>query len=130
MATAGCRRAQTNGSAEHPGKPRREEKRRDVCRGLEAWEGGLSNGMSRTTFDQLVVGSPEFQSDIQGPAVGSFVNTLYEQALGREAEPQGFAAWTGALTSGALNQAAVAVGIAESPEAQHFLVQKLRAVGI
>jgi probable HAF family extracellular repeat protein len=87
--------------------------------GLQGWGAALSNGMSRTTFDQLIVGSPEFQSSITEPAAASFVGTLYEQALGRAPEPQGLQYWTSALTT--LNNFGVAIGIAESPEAQHFL---------
>jgi hypothetical protein len=81
--------------------------------------------MSRTTFDQLVVGSPEFQSSITQPANAAFVGTLYEQALGRAPEPQGLAGWTGAMNANLLNNVGVAIGIAESPEAQQFLAPKI-----
>jgi hypothetical protein len=93
--------------------------------GLAGWETALSNGMSRTTFDQLVVGSPEFQSSIAEPAAAAFVGTLYEQALGRAPEPQGLAGWTGAMNANLLNNVGVAMGIAESPEAQQFLAPRI-----
>jgi hypothetical protein len=93
--------------------------------GLAGWEAALSNGMSRTTFDQLVVGSPEFQSSIAESAAAAFVGTLYEQALGRPPEPQGLQGWTSALVSGNLNNVGVAIGIAESPEAQQFLSSRI-----
>jgi hypothetical protein len=89
--------------------------------GLQGWETELSKGMSRTTFDQLVVGSSEFQSSITELAAASFVGTLYEQALGRAPDPQGLDYWTSALVTRSLNNVGVAIGIAESPEAQHFL---------
>ena len=92
--------------------------------GLQGWEAALSNGMSRTTFDQLVVGSPEFQSSITQPANAAFVGTLYEQALGRAPDPQGLAAWTGAINANLLNNVGVAIGIAESPEALQFFVPR------
>jgi hypothetical protein len=93
--------------------------------GLAGWQGALSNGMSRTTFDQLVVGSPEFQSSIADPAAAAFVGTLYEQALGRAPDAPGLQGWTSALVTGNLNNVGVAIGIAESPEAQQFLSPKI-----
>jgi probable HAF family extracellular repeat protein len=93
--------------------------------GLAGWETAVSNGMSRTTFDQMVVGSAEFQSSIAQPANVAFVGTLYEQALGRAPDPQGSAGWTGAINANLLNNASVAVGIAESPEAQQFLAPRI-----
>jgi Domain of unknown function (DUF4214) len=77
--------------------------------------------MSRTTFDQLVVGSAEFQSSIAEPAAAAFVGTLYEQALGRAPDPAGLRGWTSALVTGNLTNAGVAIGIAESAEAHVFL---------
>jgi probable HAF family extracellular repeat protein len=93
--------------------------------GLAGWETALSNGMSRTTFDQMVVGSAEFQSSITQPANSAFVGTLYEQALGRAPDPQGLAGWTGAINANLLNNVGVAIGIAESPEAQQFLAPRI-----
>jgi hypothetical protein len=55
----------------------------------------------------------------------AFVGTLYEQALGRAPEPQGLAGWTGAMNANLLNNVGVAIGIAESPEAQQFLSSKI-----
>lgn len=87
--------------------------------------GGVIKGISRTTLDQLVVGSSEFQSSIAEPAAASFVGTLYEQALGRAPDPGGLQGWTSALVTHNLNNAGVAIGIAESPEAQPFLSTKI-----
>jgi hypothetical protein len=87
--------------------------------------GGVIKGISRTTLDQLVVGSSEFQSSIAEPAAASFVGTLYEQALGRAPDPGGLQGWTSALVTHNLNNAGVAIGIAESPEAQQFLSTKI-----
>jgi hypothetical protein len=95
------------------------------AQGLAGWEMALANGMSRTTFDQLVVGSSEFQSSITQPANAAFVGTLYEQALGRAPDPAGLQGWTTALVTGNLNNAGVAIGIAESPEAQQVLSSKI-----
>jgi hypothetical protein len=97
---------------------------------LQAWGAALSNGMSRTTFDQLVAGSPEFQSSITELAASSFVGTLYEQALGRAPDPGGLQSWTSALVTRNLNNVGVAIGIAESPEAQHFLSPLIDHLGI
>jgi Domain of unknown function (DUF4214) len=83
--------------------------------------------MSRTTFDQLVVGSSEFQSSITEPAAAAFVGTLYEQALGRTPDAPGQAGWTNALVTANLNNAGVAIGIAESPEAQQFLAPRIES---
>jgi hypothetical protein len=93
--------------------------------GVAGWDAALANGMSRTTFDQLVVGSSEFQSSISQPANAAFVGTLYEQALGRAPDGPGLAGWTGAMNANLLNNTGVAVGIAESPEAQQFLAPRI-----
>jgi hypothetical protein len=93
--------------------------------GLQGWEAALSNGMSRTTFDQLVAGSPEFQSSITELAAASFVGTLYEQALGRAPDPGGLQSWTSALVTSNLNNIGAAIGIPESPEAQQFLASRI-----
>jgi hypothetical protein len=93
--------------------------------GVAGWETALANGMPRTTFDQLVVGSSEFQSSIAQPANAAFVGTLYEQALGQAPDPQGLAGWTGAMNANLLNNVEVAIGIAESPEAQQFLAPRI-----
>ncbi|MBV8747991.1 MAG: DUF4214 domain-containing protein, partial [Xanthobacteraceae bacterium] len=57
---------------------------------------------------------------ITQPANAAFVGTLYEQALGRVPDPQGLAAWSGAMNANLLNDVGVGIGIAESPEAQQF----------
>jgi hypothetical protein len=93
--------------------------------GLAGWETALLNGMSRTTFDHLVVGSAEFQSSITEPAAAAFVGMLYEQALGRAPDAAGLQGWTSALVTSNLNNAEVAIGIAESPEAQQFLAPRI-----
>jgi hypothetical protein len=98
--------------------------------GLAGWEAALSNDMSRTTFDQLVVGSQEFQNNITTPADQLFVTALYEQALGRAPDAAGLASWTNALVNGYLNNVGVVIGIAESPEAQRFLSPLIDPVGV
>ena len=48
--------------------------------------------------------------------VGGFVNRCYQVALGRAADPSGYADWTNQLTSGQSDGAYVAFGFVFSPE--------------
>ncbi|MCR4999665.1 MAG: DUF4214 domain-containing protein, partial [Lachnospiraceae bacterium] len=48
--------------------------------------------------------------------VGGFVNRCYQVALGRDADPDGYADWTSQLTNGQTDGATVAYGFIFSPE--------------
>ena len=84
--------------------------------GLEDWAGKLADGTDFLTVVQGFVGSAEFQSVYGALGNSAFVTLLYQNVLGREPNPQGLAAWTGALDSGALTRAQVVEGFSQSAE--------------
>ncbi len=88
--------------------------------GLDNWTHAVRDGMSLTSVATSFLNSAEFAAE-GAVSNASFVTTLYEGALGRAPDAGGLASWTGAL-GGGTSRAAVALGIAESPEAQGHLV--------
>ena len=92
--------------------------------GLQAWENGAANGLSLQTIAQDFISSPEYQQVHGARNDQQFVDALYEGALGRPAEPAGEQAWETALSQGT-PRAAVALGIAESTEAQFHLAPNI-----
>ncbi|WP_267355685.1 MULTISPECIES: DUF4214 domain-containing protein [unclassified Methylobacterium] len=93
--------------------------------GLQAWSSALdSNATTRVDVANSIVHAAEFQSHLSqlagGQSDSAFVESLYENALGRQADAGGLQAWTDALAHGT-SRTDVAVGIAESTEAQQHL---------
>ncbi|WP_059395273.1 DUF4214 domain-containing protein [Pseudomonas putida] len=80
--------------------------------GLDAWVSQLFNGTSRADVAKGIVGSEEAGNK----ANSDFIDSLYQSALGRDADDAGKAAWAAQLEAGA-SQADVALGIVGSPEA-------------
>ncbi len=80
--------------------------------GLNAWVSQLFNGASRADVAKGIVGSEEAGNK----ANSDFIDSLYQSALGRDADDAGKAAWAAQLEAGA-SQADVALGIVGSPEA-------------
>lgn len=80
--------------------------------GLNAWVEALFNGASRADVAKAIVGSAEATDKSNS----DFVDSLYQSALGREADTAGKAAWTEALAAG-VSHADVALGIVGSAEA-------------
>jgi hypothetical protein len=88
--------------------------------GLQFWENQAAHGTSLQTIAQDFISSSEYQHR-HGPQTDQqFVDALYQGALGRPADPGGEATWVLQLTHGAA-RGEVALGIAESPEAQAHL---------
>jgi hypothetical protein len=85
--------------------------------GLQYWTGlENSSNESLTAVANALIASPEFQN--QAPASKSdFVANLYQNALARAPSDAETTYWTNLITS-ATSFGAVAVGIAESPEAK------------
>jgi len=84
--------------------------------GLGGWTKAIEAGGSGLA--QVVSGfvaSAEFQARYGAPDAGAFVSLLYANVLGRSPDPGGFAAWTGAISSGMAREAAV-LGFSEAPE--------------
>ncbi|WP_430491782.1 DUF4214 domain-containing protein [Pseudomonas fulva] len=80
--------------------------------GLDAWVSQLFNGISRADVAKGIVGSDEAGNK----ADSEFIDSLYQSALGREADATGKAGWAAQLEAGA-SHADVALGIVGSPEA-------------
>ncbi|MCR4999171.1 MAG: DUF4214 domain-containing protein [Lachnospiraceae bacterium] len=59
---------------------------------------------------------PSLEVHAEESGVGGFVNRCYQVALGRDADPDGYADWTGKLTNGEMDGATVAWGFVFSPE--------------
>ncbi|MBA1204429.1 DUF4214 domain-containing protein [Pseudomonas capeferrum] len=80
--------------------------------GLNAWVTQLFSGTSRAEVAQGIIESAEAGAK----ANSDFIDSLYQSALGREADDAGKAGWTQVLENGG-TQADVAIGIVGSQEA-------------
>jgi hypothetical protein len=99
--------------------------------GLIAWTNSLESGAQ--TFQQEAAGftgSAEFQGKYGNLTNADFVNLLYHNVLGRQADSAGLGSWTNALNTGALSRAGVLVGFSESLEHQILLAPKIEASGV
>jgi hypothetical protein len=94
--------------------------------GLAAWTNLLNNGVTPVQLAQSIAASPEFQALHGAQSDTDYVNSVYQNALGRSAEPAGLAAWTNALQAGG-NRGDVMAAIGQSPEAQGHLQWALQA---
>ena len=86
--------------------------------GLEYWINQFSSGEnSIRVVASSFLGSAEFKerygSDVSDE---QFVNTLYQNVLGRDADAGGLDYWLKALSSGAETRYEALLGFAESPE--------------
>lgn len=79
--------------------------------GLDTWITALNDGVSRDDVTSQIFTSSEATEKTNS----DFVDSLYENALGREADAGGKAGWMDVLEHGA-TQAEVAIGIVGSPE--------------
>lgn len=84
--------------------------------GLEANVAGLS-GVGLQGLANAFVASAEFQARFGALNNQSFVEQLYQFALGRTGDPGGIAGWVNALNGG-MSRGQVVVGFSESPENQ------------
>lgn len=85
--------------------------------GLGFWTGALETGtITLAEAAQGFVGSVEFQARYGVPDSAGFVDLLYRNVLGRAADAEGHAHWTGGLDSGALTRVQVVLGFSDSAE--------------
>lgn len=90
--------------------------------GLAFWANFIKTSPTPQDFVYGLVGSAEFQSLHGQQSDAQYVDSLYINALGHQADPVGEAAWVNILHSGA-NRGDVLWAIAQSPEGQqHFNV--------
>jgi hypothetical protein len=94
--------------------------------GVTYWTEQLLNDVPVETIANGFLGSEEFRarfgSDLD---TGDYVNRLYQNVLGREADDEGYDYWTQTLDTGAMTRAQALVGFAESAEN----VQNFNAMG-
>lgn len=90
--------------------------------GLDNWTGALKAGTPLDALMNSFLTQPEAQAKTGGLSNSDYVDTLYEQALGRHAEPDGLAYWTDQMDHHGASRASVTVGIAESQEAHLHLM--------
>jgi Domain of unknown function (DUF4214) len=84
--------------------------------GLQSWGAAIDDGtISLTNVATDFTTSPEFIQDYGSLSNSAFVNQLYENTLGRPADPAGAQGWDNALAAG-MSRGAVLVGFAESQE--------------
>ena len=92
--------------------------------GLQFWVQQHEAGTPLNAIARDFLASPEGQQVYGSPVVASaasdaaFVNTAYQEVLGRSADAGGFASWTGALQANAITPGAVLADLALSPEGQ------------
>lgn len=89
--------------------------------GLNHWADFLGNGGTTAQLAQMISQSPEFQSLHAQQADPAYIESLYENGLGRPADAGGLQGWLSALQGGSLDRAGVLAGIAQSPESQQHL---------
>jgi serralysin len=99
--------------------------------GLIAWTNALKSG-GQTLLQEATAfaSSSEFQGKYGNLTNADFVNLLYHNVLGRQADSAGLAAWTGTLNTGSLSRAGVLVGFSEGLEHQVLLAPKIEASGV
>ena len=84
--------------------------------GLQYLEGVIGRGAALTDVVADALASPEYAARFGTPGNQQFVDDLYENTVGRHADPgQG---WTAMLDAGTASRASVALQIVESPEAR------------
>jgi len=99
--------------------------------GLTGWTSALQTGAE--TLAQVAAGfvnSPEFQADYGSLSNQSFVDLLYQNVLGRAADPTGEGNWTNALTAGAISRPNVLLGFTQSQEDLNLLAPVIQNNGI
>ena len=82
----------------------------------------LDDGWALSQVANSFIQSPEFLRSFAGLTDEQFVNQLYQYALGRPADADGFEYHAGNLRTGANTRADVVVGFSESPENQASVI--------
>lgn len=84
--------------------------------GKAAWTNFLDNEASLDDIVKSIADSAEFHRLFPNPAIGQYIDNLYENALGRPADDEGRAAWCNALYDGTTTTGEVAVAFFSSTE--------------
>ena len=84
--------------------------------GLQYWVSEYSNGRPLGSISEYFAASNEFQQTYGSLTNEQFVTLVYQNILGRNTDPVGYAYWLGQLNSGTLTQGQVMLGFSESNE--------------
>lgn len=90
--------------------------------GLAHWHGHRSRGMPLAQISEYFAQSPEFTNRYGRLDNAGFVNLVYRNVLGRDAEPAGFAHWVGHLHRG-LTRGGMMIGFSDSLEYKNILAK-------
>jgi hypothetical protein len=87
--------------------------------GFRNWLGALLAGLSLEQIVQGFLDSEEFQANFGSSLTNrQFVERMYNNALLRSSDPEGFSFWVGQLNSGQMTSAQVALSFLNSDEFQ------------
>ena len=89
--------------------------------GIVYWSHAIGDGTGPATLGDGLGATAEFMGRHGGRTDAEFVQALYHDGLGREAEAEGSDYWAGLLGSGAMGRGEVALRIAITQEAQDAL---------
>ena len=96
--------------------------------GLQNWSNALRSGtLTLTGAADQFAGSAEFLLKYGSLDNPGYVQQLYRNVLGREADPAGLADWVGRLNGGQ-SRGAILVGFSESPEFQTDLASQVEII--
>ncbi|WP_027852951.1 DUF4214 domain-containing protein [Marinobacterium litorale] len=96
--------------------------------GMGFWIAHLENGMTIQDAASLFIASPEFFSLYGNPSNGEFITSLYNNVLGRDPEPAGYAWWLDQINNNPVfTWNIVMVGFSESPENQANVLELIEA---
>lgn len=84
--------------------------------GLMYWTNRYKTDLNLFEISKRFAESQEFTNIYGNPNNTAFVNLIYQNVLGRTADPSGLAYWTNQLDSGTKTRGEVMVGFSESPE--------------
>ena len=96
--------------------------------GFQGWTANLAGGTSLLSAINGFVSSQEFQNTYGTLDEAGFVNQLYQNVLGREADAGGLAGWVTALEGGT-SRAEVVRGFAQSSEFATATAEDLKILG-
>lgn len=85
--------------------------------GLKHNIGLVDGGLSLTQMSSAFLASAEFQQKYgANPTDTAYINALYRNVLGRDADAAGLQGWQGRLNDGSWNRTTLLIGFSESPE--------------
>jgi alpha-tubulin suppressor-like RCC1 family protein len=94
--------------------------------GLAGWTGYIRAGHTLGEVAQGFVASSEFQTRTAALTNAAFVQQLYRDVLGREADPSGLTGWATSLDAGQLTRTDILYGFVQSAEAQERFAPDIR----